>query len=125
MALLPSSRHGRSMPELPRHPIPFVMRRVADDDDELNTNPPTPCLGKRPQRPKPQGPGRPWGQKPLAYGRTVEGVKRTRFSVFDLGLLPPIPVFNWGGPYITRNPRRAGFQHASDLYTTHDPRPLC
>ena len=30
-----------------------------DDDDELNTNPPTPCLGKRPQRPKPKGPGRP------------------------------------------------------------------
>ena len=45
-----------------------------DDDDELNINPPTPCLGKRPQRPKPKGPGRPWGQKPLAHGRTVEGV---------------------------------------------------
>ena len=44
------------------------------DDDELNINPPTPCLGKRPQRPKPKGPGRPWGQKPLAHGRTVEGV---------------------------------------------------
>ena len=46
-----------------------------DDDDELNINPPTPCLGKRPQRPKPKGPGRPWGQKPLAHGRTVEGVE--------------------------------------------------
>ena len=46
-----------------------------DDDDELNINPPTPpCLGKSPQRPKPKGPGRPWGQKPLAHGRTVEGV---------------------------------------------------
>ena len=33
-----------------------------DDDDELNINPPTPCLGKRPQRPKPKGHGRPWGQ---------------------------------------------------------------
>ena len=31
MALLPSSRLGRSMPELPCHPIPFVMRRVAYD----------------------------------------------------------------------------------------------
>ena len=32
-----------------------------DDDDgcELNINPPAPCLGKRPQRPKPKGPGRP------------------------------------------------------------------
>ena len=28
MALLPSSRHGLSMPELPCHPIPFVMQRV-------------------------------------------------------------------------------------------------
>ena len=37
-------------------------------------HPPTPFLGKRPQRPKPKGPGRPWGQKkPLAHGRTVEG----------------------------------------------------
>ena len=45
----------------------------ADDDDELNINPPTPCLGKRPQRPKPKGPGRPWGQKPLAHGYIVEG----------------------------------------------------
>ena len=40
MALLPSSRLGRSMPELPCHPIPFVMRRVVVDlrrpyDDEL------------------------------------------------------------------------------------------
>ena len=35
---------------------------VVDDDDELNINPPTPCLGKRPQRPKPKGPGRPCGQ---------------------------------------------------------------
>ena len=40
----------------------------------LNTNPPTPCLGKCPQRPKPKGPGRPWVQKHLAHGRTVEGV---------------------------------------------------
>ena len=31
MALLPSSRHGLSMPELPCHPIPFVMQRVACD----------------------------------------------------------------------------------------------
>ena len=31
MALLPSSRLGRSMPELPCHPIPFVMRRVVVD----------------------------------------------------------------------------------------------
>ena len=38
------------------------------DDDELIINPSTPCLGKRPQRPKPKGPGRPWGQKPLAHG---------------------------------------------------------
>ena len=32
----------------------------------------TPCLGKRPQIPKPKGPGRPWGQKPLAHGHTAE-----------------------------------------------------
>ena len=31
MALLPSSRLGRSMPELPCHPTPFVMRRVVVD----------------------------------------------------------------------------------------------
>ena len=31
MALLPSSRLGRSMPELPCHPIPFVMRQAAYD----------------------------------------------------------------------------------------------
>jgi len=31
VALLPSSRLGRSMPELPCHPIPFVMRQVACD----------------------------------------------------------------------------------------------
>ena len=31
MALLPSSRLGRSMPELLYHPIPFVMRRVVCD----------------------------------------------------------------------------------------------
>ena len=31
MALLPSSRHGLAMPELPCHPIPFVMQRVACD----------------------------------------------------------------------------------------------
>ena len=48
-------------------------RVVLDHDDELNINPPTPCLGKRLQRPNPKGPGRPWGQKPLAHGRTVEG----------------------------------------------------
>ena len=30
------------------------------DYGELNINPPTPCLGKRPQIPKPQGPGRPY-----------------------------------------------------------------
>ena len=55
----------------------FDLWRDDDDDDydyELNINPPTPCFGKRPQRPKPKGPGRPWGQKPLAHGRTVEGV---------------------------------------------------
>ena len=46
-----------------------------NDDDESNIKRPTPCLGKRPQRPKPKGPGRPWGQKPLAHGRTVEGVR--------------------------------------------------
>ena len=62
-------------------PIHEFMAKICDgtrrvlaicDDDELNINPPTPCLGKRPQRPKPKGPGRPWGQKPLAHGRTVE-----------------------------------------------------
>jgi hypothetical protein len=31
VALLPSSRLGHSMPELPCHPIPFVMRRVVVD----------------------------------------------------------------------------------------------
>ena len=31
MARLPSSRLGRSMPELLCHPIPFVMQRVACD----------------------------------------------------------------------------------------------
>ena len=31
MVLLPSSRLGLLMPELPCHPIPFVMRRVACD----------------------------------------------------------------------------------------------
>ena len=31
MALLPSSRRGRWMPELPCHLIPFVMRRVVCD----------------------------------------------------------------------------------------------
>ena len=51
-----------------------VARKDPDDEDESNINPPTPCLGKRPQRPNPKGPGRPWGQKPLAHGRTVEGV---------------------------------------------------
>ena len=57
--------------------ICWLIRHNNHDDDELNINPPTPCLGKRPQRPKPkEGPGRPWGQqKPLAHGRTVEGVR--------------------------------------------------
>ena len=41
---------------------------------------PTPCLGKRPKRPKPKGPGRPWGQKPLAHGRTVAGTSNTDFG---------------------------------------------
>ena len=31
MALLPSSRRGRWMPELPCHLVPFVMRRVVCD----------------------------------------------------------------------------------------------
>ena len=31
------------------------MRRTAHDDDELNTNPPTPCqISKRPPAPKPK-----------------------------------------------------------------------
>ena len=62
-------------------------RGLAGDDDELNINPPTPCLGKRPQRPKPKGPGRPWGQKPLAHGRTVEGVEGFGSRTELVGLL--------------------------------------
>ena len=60
----------------PAHAVPLASARKQpeNDDGELNINPPTPCLGKRPQRPKPKGPGRPWGQKPLAHGRKVEGV---------------------------------------------------
>ena len=42
-------------------PCTLVQRAMRFDDDELNINPTTPCLGKRPQRPKPKGPGRPWG----------------------------------------------------------------
>ena len=48
------------------------------NNGELNTSPPAPCLGKRPQRPKPKGPGRPWGQKPLAHGRTVKEGRRVQ-----------------------------------------------
>ena len=60
-----------------------------DDDDELNINPSTPCLGKRPQRPKPKGPGRPWGQKPLAHGRTSQ--EQLASNGARHGPIPPPP----------------------------------
>ena len=50
-----------------------------NDDDELNINPPTPCLGKRPQRPKPKGPGlpvRPFSS-PEGGGSLTHAVSRT------------------------------------------------
>ena len=57
-----------------------------DGDGELTTNPPTPCLGKRPQTPKPKAPGRPWGQgaerSPWPTdGRTAEGATPRFFFV--------------------------------------------
>ena len=64
------------------NPAAATVVQFPDGDDELNTNPPTPCLGKRPQRPKPKGPGRPWGQEPLAHGRTVAGVRQCSFLFF-------------------------------------------
>ena len=89
--------------DLDRGCVPWS--RDQKPDDELNINPPTPCLGKRPQRPKPKGPGRPWGQKPLAHGRTVlrtvEGV--WRWGDGDLHL--PVVVFSTWRQMAGRLPR--------------------
>ena len=45
MALLPSSRHGLSMPELPCHPIPFVIR--APERNARNARKRNPGRGNR------------------------------------------------------------------------------
>jgi len=101
--------------EPPRRAGTFPVLFRGDDDDELNTNPPTPCLGKRPQRPKPKGPGRPWGQKPLAHGRTVEGVCR--------GCHPPLAHHPGNVPYASNGwwaleEETAGFVAAKKKLTT-------
>ena len=39
------------------------------DDDELNITPPTPFLGKRPQRQNPKGPDWPWERSSMEIGK--------------------------------------------------------